>query len=137
MCLAVCYCDATADVNIHFSNHKAVLPVLIKTGGVRWLPWGRRRQDPGQLPMGGWARLDRLQSGNWDAYFPRPVKIPVKAFMEKDFEGANGWYPLVKGQVLQGVVARYRLEYRVYIVTIVPEREQSLYDRWPRVLTTL
>lgn len=135
MCEAISFADGDRDISIYFASQRAVLPVLKKNGQICWLPWGRHQYQAGNLPLGGWAKLDRIISGKWEAYFPKAVKIPVQAFMEKDFEGRNCWYPIIKGQVLQGVVARYDREQRVYIVTIEPEREDAIYTRWPRIVT--
>ena len=70
----------------------------------------------------------------WDRWQPLPVKIPVKSFMEKSHDGANHWFDLVKGQCLQGLVARNNHEQRVYVVTIEPEQENAWYYRWPRII---
>ena len=65
------------------------------------------------------------------------MKLPVKSFMERDFEGHSHWYDLTRGQWIQGLVARERHERRVYVVTIEPELEiaETFYDRWPRILS--
>jgi hypothetical protein len=45
----------------------------MKDGNISLLPWGRRKEQEGNLPLGGWARLDSINA----------VKIAVEAFMEK------------------------------------------------------
>ena len=97
--------------------------------------WGRRKQQPGRLPLGGWARLDSIHSGRWDRWFPRPVKIRVLAFMEKDIEGSSHWFDLVEGQWIQGLLAHDGDQQRIYVVTIKPEMEGAVHDRWPRILS--
>lgn len=134
MCQAIYYHDGITDMRVYFSNQKALLPVMTKAGTVSWLPWGRHKDQPGNLPLGGWARLERIQDGHWNKYFPRPVKIPAHAFMENDFEGNSVWHPLVKGQCLQGLHACYDKEQRIYLVTITPTREDTIYERWPRIV---
>jgi hypothetical protein len=119
----------------YFPNPKAVLPVQKKDGSIILLPWGRRQSQMGNLPMGGWARLDSIYGGRWDKFFPKPLKIPILSFMEKDFEGHPHWYDLNKGQYLQGLLARDNNEQRIYVVTIESELEDSLiHSRWVRVV---
>lgn len=136
MAQAIYFYNKSMDKRIHFSHPKSQLPVLTRSGTVCWLPWGRHKKSAGNLPLGGWARLERIQAGHWNEYFPCPVKIPAYAFMEKDFEGNGAWYPLVKGQCLQGLVARYDSEHRVYIVTITPTRDDAIHQQWPRIVMT-
>jgi len=135
MCGGVYFQQGDAVLRMYFPNPKAVLPVQKKDGGLILLPWGRRQQQTGNLPLGGWARLDSIYAGRWDKYFPIPLKIPVLSFMEKDFEGNSHWYDLNKGQYLQGVLARDHNEHRVYVVTIEPEIEDAqIHSRWVRVV---
>ncbi len=122
---------------MYFPNPAATLPVRTRAGGAELLPWGRRQKQPGKLPLGGWARLDAIHAGRWDRWFPCPVKLPVHSFMEKDIEGNSHWYDLMAGQFIQGLVARDDAEQRVYIVTIAPERDDTLFERWPRILSSV
>lgn len=101
---------------------------------MRLLPWGRRQKQAGQLPLGGWARLDSIYAGRWDRWQPVPVKIIVKSFMEKDLEGQSHWFDLTKGLWMQGLIARIKHEQRIYVVTITPEMDEAVHDRWPRLL---
>lgn len=135
MCGGVYYTHEGQDVRVYFPNPKALLPVCGKSGGINMLPWGRRRDQAGRLPLGGWARLDSIYAGRWDRWFPVPVKIPVKSFMEKDLEGLSHWFDLTKGQWVQGLVARDGAEQRVYVVTVTPEMDDAVHERWPRILS--
>ena len=118
-----------------FPNPQAVLPVLKKDGSQILMPWGRRQDQTGRLPMGGWAKIESIYAGIWDKYFAKPVKIPVLAFMEKDLAGRSHWYDLQKGQFIQGLIARDGNEHRLYVVTIEPEPEDmQIHSRWPRVI---
>ena len=135
MCEAILYRDPAADFRVYFKQSGAKLPVLTKPSAVSWLSWGRRKGQVGDLPMGGWARLEDILSGQWDEFFPVPVKIPVQGFVETDFEGRSSWFTLVKGQCIQGLVAKYQRERRVYVVTIVPKRNDVPFPRWPRLIT--
>ncbi|NOQ77084.1 MAG: hypothetical protein GQ475_04710 [Methylococcaceae bacterium] len=135
MCGGVYFKQGEDILRMYFPNPKAVLPVQQKDGNIILLPWGRRQSQVGNLPMGGWARLDSIYGGRWDKYFPKPLKLPVLSFMEKDFEGQSHWYDLNKGQYLQGLLARDNNELRVYVVTIEPEVEDAqIHDRWVRVV---
>lgn len=119
----------------YFPNPKAVLPTKKKDGSLVLLPWGRRQSQGGMLPMGGWAKLESIYSGQWDKFFPKPVKIPVLSFMENDLEGHPHWYDLNKGQYIQGMLARDNNEHRLYIVIIEPDlQDGNIHSRWPRVV---
>ena len=135
MCGGVYYTTQNQDTRVYFPNPKALLPVKTRSNDIATLAWGRRREQAGALPLGGWARLDSIYAGRWDRWFPVPVKIQVKSFMEKDLEGHGHWFDLTKGQWIQGLVARYRYERRVYVVTIEPEMAEAVHDRWPRIMS--
>lgn len=134
MCGGVFYVHEGEEYRYYFPNPGAVLPVRTKSGVVL-MPWGRRKEQVGKLPAGGWARLDSIYAGRWERFFPVSVKIPVSQFMEKDIEDVSHWFDITKGKWIQGLVAREGAEQRVYIVTIVPEMPQAIHDRWPRILT--
>ena len=135
MCGGVYYQYQGQDIRVYFPNPKATLPVLTRKKGIALLPWGRRKEQNGNLPMGGWARLDSIYAGRWDKWFPVPVKLYIQQFMEKDIQGSSHWFDLTKGQYIQGLIARDKYEQRVYIVTITPELENAVHDRWPRILS--
>ncbi len=134
MCGGVSYTMQGQDVRVYFPNPRAMLPVKKKDQSIALLPWGRRQEQGGILPMGGWARLDTVYAGRWDKWFPVPVMIAVNSFMEKDMEGVSHWYDLTKGQWIQGLVARHAYEQRVYVVTVEPQLEDAVHDRWPRIM---
>lgn len=134
MCGGVFYVYKGDEYRYYFPNPKAVLPVQRKDGEIVLVPWGRRKEQAGRLPPGGWARLDSIYAGRWERYAPRSVKIKVSQFMEKDVEGTSHWFDITKGKWIQGLIAREGAEQRVYVVTIEPEREDAVHDRWPRVL---
>ena len=134
MCGGVCYSHAGQDARVFFPNPQAWLPVQTRSGQTL-LPWGRRQQQAGKLPLGGWARLDSIYGGRWDRWFPTPVKLPISSFMERDIEGRKHWYELTKGQWIQGLIARDGHEQRLYIVTIEPALEDAVHERWPRIMS--
>jgi hypothetical protein len=135
MCGGVYYRINGQDVRVYFPNPKAMLPVVTKSKDIELLPWGRRKEQAGRLPLGGWARLDSIYAGRWDRWFPVPVKLPISQFMEKDIEGNSHWFDITAGQFIQGLIARDQHEQRVYVVTITPEFDDAVHERWPRILS--
>lgn len=121
---------------VSFTQHNAVLPVKLKNGQCKLVPWGRRERDNSEMPLGGWARLSMIkgEKEQWNLYQPKPVQIPVIKFMEKDFEGKSCWYEVTKGKCLQGLLAQQNDEYRLYIVTVDPEDLMNHHYRWPHVI---
>lgn len=118
-----------------FPNPFSQLPVLMRDGNVTLLPWGRRHEQKGSLPIGGWARLDSIYAGRWDKYFPKPVKLPVLRYMEKDYTGKSHWYDLMDRQFIQGLLAKDGNELRVYVVTCEANIvDRDFHDRTPRVM---
>src|SRR3989344_7214106 len=111
MCGGVKYKHEGESVTTYFPNPQAVLPAILKAGGHELLAWGRREEhdcrdaggratpgavaEPGVLPPGGWARLDSIKEGRWGRYHPRPVRLDVEEFMEKDHAGKSHWYRLL------------------------------------------
>ncbi len=134
MCGGVLYSHNGQEARVFFPNPKAVLPVRTRTGATTLLPWGRRQQQAGKLPLGGWARQESIYAGRWDRWFPVPVKLPIASFMETDIESHKHWYDLTQGQWIQGLVARDKHEQRLYVVTIEPELEDAIHERWPKIM---
>lgn len=135
MCLAVEFLYEGKEYTPYFPNPYAMLPVLSKNGTATLLPWGRRQSQAGNLPLGGWARLESIKKNVWQKYFPIAVKLPIRRFAEKDIEGKTHWSTLQDDQFVQGLVARYDNEVRIYIVTVIPIEPDAIHDRWPRILT--
>lgn len=135
---AILYHYQNQNIKVHFTQTRAHLPLRLKNGEVRCYPWGRRSSErQGKLPLGGWARHDAILAGKWDAYFPVSVKIPALEFMERDIEGKAHWWQVTKGHWLQGLLASYDQEKRLYLVTLTPEREDALFQRWPRLVSAV
>jgi len=123
---------------VFFNKANAVLPVKLKNGEVKLVIWGRRENEISEMPLGGWARLKNIkeeQHSKWHMYLPKPVKIPVDKFMEKDFEGKACWYEVTKGKCIQGLLARLENEFRIYIITIDPDDLMNNHYRWPHIIT--
>lgn len=72
MCGGVEAREADKVWKIYFPNPKAAIPVLLEESGqLDWIHWGRRKEELGTGPRGGWARLSTVQSGSWEKYRPR------------------------------------------------------------------
>jgi hypothetical protein len=134
MCGGVQYPYQGKTIKIYFPDPNARLPILMKDQSIEFMPWGRRREQAGHLPQGGWARHESVLNGVWDKYQPVPVKIQVDAFMEKDQNKVSHWFNLEQGQFIQGVLANRGDEHRVYVVTVTPPMDNPIHDRWPRII---
>lgn len=136
MCWAVRFIHAGQDRQSRFERGGARLPISArKNAQVILVPWGRRPREQGLLPVGGWAKLTHIQAGNWDKFHPRPVKLPVLAFAERDVTGREQWFEVTRGQYLQACLARQGNERRVYVVTLDCSPEEVEFERWPRLVS--
>lgn len=134
MCGGVMYIRDNEIKKVYFPNPYAELPVLKNDGSLDYIRWGRREKQPGELPLGGWCRLESLKKGIWDKYFPKHCKIRVDEFMERDrATGQSHWFSVTKGSYIHGVIARSEDEIRLYVVTIAAP-DNDIHDRWPRIL---
>lgn len=119
---------------VYFPFPDAKLPVKKRDGSMELIGWGRRKEQPGHLPPSGWARLESVQAHKWDRWHPQPVKIIVDRFMEKDEQKTSHWFDLADGEFIQGLLASWDDERRLYVVTTEPPADQAGFKRWPRVL---
>ncbi len=133
MCQKVIYSDHNIIHRASYSDLKPQLPVYTKKGTSQLLPWGRHKFSTGQLPAARCTSLHEIYTGKWDEFFPKPVKIPLRSFLVKDIQHNLQWFHLTNDKWIQGLVARYNQEVRVYIVTLTPT-ESSQYYHWPRIL---
>lgn len=126
------YTEKGQTLRIYFPNPKAALPVRID-GSVEWIPWGRRREQPGKGPAGGWARTDSIIEGKWEKYQPTEAVVPVEAFMEKDAERVSHWFQAETEEIeLQALVIGEGDNRKVYIITSQPPEQYAwVHDRWP------
>jgi hypothetical protein len=134
MCMAVCHQFGERLAITYFHDEKALLPVKLKhSDNVVLLPWGRRKKEKSKLPLGGWASLDTLKENNFAQYFPKPVKIMVRKFLECDIENHPYWFDVTQGQWIQGVLLQDKDEMRVYILTFKPNMPDNPFPRWPKI----
>ncbi|BFN27523.1 hypothetical protein PSCT_04515 [Pseudomonas sp. SCT] len=138
MCGGVEAREADKVWKIYFPNPKAAIPVLLEESGqLDWIHWGRRKEELGTGPQGGWARLSTVQSGGWEKYMPRRGFGMVQRYMEK--EGRPGeknrlshWFDVPEGYALECLVIGEGEQRRVYVVTTAPPAEYEwIHDRWP------
>ncbi|MFU4390301.1 hypothetical protein [Pseudomonas paraeruginosa] len=129
------YTRTGEQLKIYFPNPKAALPVLGNDGGeVMWVPWGRRREQAGKGPVGGWARLSSIEVGRWEKYGPTRVSIPAARFMEKDDGKVSHWFDIESDQVIDGLVIGESEQQRVYVITTDAPADQAwVHDRWPLI----
>ena len=119
----------------YFPNPKSKLPVLCKDGTFELIQWGRRENESGVLPLGGWAKKIQLEQGQWDRFFPTSVKIMGSEFLEIDPQtGAGSWYSITPGQYIHGVIMRDQKEFRCYLVTVEADKTFA-NQHWPQLLT--
>lgn len=81
---------------VYFPNPKAALRVEPDTN--LWLPWGRRKEQPGDWPEGGWAREESLGKGYWLRWHPERVVVRPVQWMEKDRHRVSRWFEMEPGQ---------------------------------------
>jgi hypothetical protein len=116
-------------------NPYAELPVIKKTGEIELIPWGRRKEQKGKLPATRWACHESIQEHKWDSWQPVPVKILVDRFMEKDDVKQPHWFDLNQRDFIQGLLASWQEEQRLYVVTVAPPYDRPGFHRWPRIVS--
>lgn len=124
----------TDAVRVFFPSPKAAL--LVDPEADLWLPWGRRKEEPGAWPEGGWARMESLGKAYWTRWDPVEVVIHPLRWMEKDPRRKSWWFDLEPGT---GILC-LRLEKApgtpVYVVTEAATGDfaTDIHDRIPRIV---
>jgi hypothetical protein len=121
---------------MHLWSDLAVhLPVRLKGGDLAWVRRGARHGVESPFFQGPCARLDSIKMGKWARFSPIPVRIPIERYMERDSRNKPYWVKAKPGGTLQGLVATWQGQHRVYVVTVdTPPEFQHVQPRWPRVL---
>lgn len=118
-----------------WSDPEAHLPVRLKGGDLAWVRWGARHGVESPFFQGPCARLDSIKMGKWARFKPIPVRIPIERYMERNIRGKPYWVKTKSAETLQGLVATWEGQHRVYVVTVdTPTEFQHVQPRWPRVL---
>ena len=120
-------------VRVLFPNPKAAL--LVNPDQDFWLPWGRRKEQPGEWPEGGWARFESLSKAYWTRWDPEPLLLHPHRWMEKDPQRRSHWFLLEPDQGIHLLRLRAAPGTPVYVVTIPsPPDFQEIHDRMPRIV---
>lgn len=82
-------------VRVFFPNPRAAIQV--DPDSDLWLPWGRRKEEPGDWPEGGWARAESLGKTFWTRWAPAEVVIHPSRWMEKDPARKSWWFEMEAG----------------------------------------
>lgn len=134
MCIGVLYDFRGHPLKVFFGNPSAKLPVKASFERITLIRWGRRESEKCDFPTGSWVNLELIKRGRLDCYEPKPVKIPLRKFLDMDFTGQQRWYDVVPGYWVQGMLAKHQTEHRVYIVTITVAQPRGGEGQWPRIL---
>jgi len=117
-----------------FPNPKAAL--LVDPAMNTWLPWGRRKEQPGDWPDGGWARFESLHKGYWKRWgSERTLLWPVR-WMEKDRQRKSQWFDLPPGHALVCLTLTKAPGTPIYVVTSPAEGDylSDIHDRIPKLV---
>jgi hypothetical protein len=96
-------------LQFHFAAAVPLLPFWHE-GQLRVVRWGCRRGESRSLPVGGWTRLARVESGYWSECGAEAVDVPAALA----FDGGV-WYAVRQG--LRGVLVQDEGgAVRVYVV---------------------
>lgn len=120
-------------IRVFFPNPKAAL--LLDPASDLWLPWGRRREQPGDWPEGGWAREESLEKGFWRRWHPEPVVVRPVRWMEKDRHRVSRWFDLEEDHGICCLVLTKAPGTPIYVITRQAEGNYlaDVHDRIPVV----
>ncbi|HJU83505.1 MAG TPA: hypothetical protein VJ600_04795 [Holophagaceae bacterium] len=121
-------------IRVLFPNPKAAL--LVDPDQGLWLPWGRRKEQPGDWPEGGWARAESLDKAYWTRWDPQPFTLHAARWMEKDPVGRSHWFELGADGIRCLRLAKAPGT-PVYVVTEPSKGDfVEIHDRMPVILKT-
>lgn len=124
---------------VFFPYPHAQVPVLSEDGEILLHQWGKRskEEDPAyDVPVTGWARIEKLADSYWQRFEPTKVLIPALKFCEKPagFEKSL-WYPPLQPQnFLMGLMLPKADKSFIYVVTRPPEKIFRDIDRVPVIV---
>ena len=121
-----------------FPQPHVKIPVIDDGGTVMLCQWGRRnpQEDPEyDVPVTGWARADKLDSGFWKNYHPEEVLIPALEFSEKGKLPKSRWFEMPRETYLLGLKIQRKDKHFVYVVTNPAIGElEKIHPRMPLVV---
>ena len=125
--------DHPGTVKVYFPNPKAA--VLVDPGAGLWLPWGRRREQPGDWPEGGWAREESLDKAYWTRWAPERVLVHPLRWMEKDRNRSSRWFDLEPGLGIACLVLAGAPGTPLYVITrpAAGDYLADIHDRIPLI----
>ncbi len=121
-------------VRVFFPSPKAAL--LADPDAGLWLPWGRRREEPGDWPEGGWARAESLGKGYWRRWDPVEVVIHPLRWMEKDPRRKSWWFDMEPGTGILCLRLDRAPGTPLYVVTEAATGDfaTDIHDRIPKIV---
>lgn len=121
-------------VRVFFPSPKAALQVDAEAD--LWLPWGRRKEEPGSWPEGGWARAESLGKAYWTRWDPVEVVIHPSRWMEKDPKRKSWWFDMEPGTGILCLRLDKAPGTPLYVVTEAATGDfaQDIHDRIPRIV---
>jgi len=121
-------------IRVLFPNPKAAL--LVDPAMNTWLPWGRRKEQPGDWPDGGWARFESLHKGYWKRWGSERTLIWPLRWMEKDRQRKSQWFDLPPGHALVCLTLTKAPGTPIYVVTSPAEGDYltDIHDRIPKLV---
>lgn len=133
MCEALRSSRPEGDIDVYFARPGTRLRAISKHGETE-LPWGRREDEPGQLPVGACIAHGSITRGALNRFHPQFAKIEVRAFCVLDRRGKPVWHDVVQRYWVLGVTLRVAEEQRVYVVATPASGNES--HAWPWVEMT-
>lgn len=101
-----------------------------------WLPWGRRKEQIGDWPEGGWARHESITKLYWRRWDPVELIVHPVRWMEKDHTGKSHWFDLEEGQGILCLRLCRAPGTPVYVVTTPSSGDYltEIHDRIPAIV---
>jgi putative SOS response-associated peptidase YedK len=123
---------------VYFPQPHAQVPVIDDGGAIHLYQWGRRseEEDPEyDVPVTGWARANKLDSGYWQRYGPSEVLLPALKFSEKGKLPKSKWFEMPEDTYIMGLKIERKDKNFIYIVTNPAIGElEKIHPRMPLIV---
>ena len=120
-------------IRVLFPNPKAAL--LVDPDRNAWSPWGRRKEQPGDWPEGGWAREESLQKTYWTHWDPEPFVLRAHRWMEKDHAKRSHWCEVPEDEGILCLRLRAAPDMPAYMVTQESHGDYAeIHARMPKLV---